>query len=481
MSCYRTRRIKNPIDRKKDGYLDKVTISIPDCRCSKCRKQRQNDWLVRSYYEFTSKPQTAFFVTLDFDDAHLPHYNDIPCFDSKLMTNFFETLRSNPNIPKFRYLYASDYGGFLNRPHYHCVFLFPHNSISLNDFSYFIQYYWKFGSHENIQSMNPCYSNPFKAFEYVCKYTTKSLSYEIATREQTMPYRYRSLTQASVGWGAQALDPTAFNSKRLIKEGVVFLDNPVITKKYMLENSVVYLNINDNGMMVPFKIPRYYEMKLMYDSHWDSFQKKQIVTRNTDGYALQEIRHNANYINLFEDFRNSATRYDFTRSPEVISWLYSYMPDSPYNGMQWCDIVEDVMYQETAFYEVCKIYNFLKFRPLKDNKYLSVPVEYRPHWSSGRIYFLSSYGKYEGQMRLLPYRHYYLFVYALTAFEFLKKYDSLRAAHYDDWKQRESEKAAMREKLKRKPFLAKYVSRRGFDFRRLNKSVYKPLKFYELV
>lgn len=483
MSCLRLRKIRNPLARERVGEYDKLSINIPDCRCSKCRKLKQNDWLVRSYYEFTSKPHTAFFVTLDFDDAHLPRYNGIPCFDGKLMTGFFEVLRQNPNIPKFRYLYASDYGGYLQRPHYHVAFLFDKDSISLTDFSYFIQYYWKYGTHENIQEMNPRYKNAFNAFEYICKYTTKDFSLSVRSREFNLPKRYCSTTNASVGWGAQALDPGEFMSDRLVKEGIVFLDKPDITKKYMFENSVIYLNINDNGMLVPFKIPRYYEMKLMYDSHWDSLEKKQFVIRNSDGVELQKIRHNAHYLHLYSEFLSSASRYDFTKSPAVISWLYTYMPDSPYNGMQWCDIVQDVSYNDEEFFEFCKLYPYLKFRSIKENKYLSVPVLVESPFPTMELngYFICSLGQTEGRVRLLPYSKYYLFVYALTSFEFLKQYDRLNQAHLDDWKQEEQHKKALREKLKRRPALAAYLRRRGFDRRTINKSIYKPLTFVDFV
>lgn len=472
MSCLRYRKIRNPIDSVRSGFLDKSYISIPDCRCSKCRKAKQNDWLVRSYFEYTSKPTTAFFVTLDFDDVHLPMCDGIPCFDSQLMTNFFEILRQLPQLPSFRYLYASDYGGYLERPHYHCIFLFDKDSISYDDFSAILTFYWKYGSHENIQKINTRYAgNPFKCFEYVCKYTLKDLSFAVRTRESTLPKRFRSLTSASVGYGAQCMDPAEFNSSRLIRAGVRFNEVPTITRDYMLENSVIFLDIKNNGCLVPFSIPRYYELKLMYDYHYNSDTKKVYQPKNSYGAELSDIRHKVHYVQLYHDILVSSSQDIFDNKVRI--WFNSFFPDSPYNGLAWSDIVKDVSLNETDFYEVCKVYDFLDFYTCKQNRYISVPKVYE-NSNTKYKFVLHNYGCYGSRKHAIAYHKIDLYLHCIFIYNLSKSLKNLRLAHFDDWEQKESNKARLMENLKRKPFLRRYLYHKHFNFSKLKFQPYVP-------
>ena len=186
MPCLNIKRFQNPIKDSKRGPFDKFTIQGQCGHCAGCNKRKQNDWLVRGYFEYLSKPHDCFFVTLDFDEQHLPSYNGVPCFDSELMHGFFEVLRQA--LPPFRYLYSSHLGEAMNRPHYHVMFFFDKDSISDIDFWSVINRLWKYGQHEDIKQLRSVRDSHLKGIEYVCKYTTRrSLSYEF----KKMPKRYR--------------------------------------------------------------------------------------------------------------------------------------------------------------------------------------------------------------------------------------------------------------------------------------------------
>lgn len=472
MSCFRYRKIRNPLAVERRGFYDKFSISIPDCRCSKCRKQKQNDWLVRSYFEYTSKPTSAFFVTLDFDDEHLPVYDSIPCFDSNLMTRFFEILRNQSKLPPFRYLYASDYGGALERPHYHVAFLFDKDAVSLDDFSVILTFYWKFGNHEDIQQVNPRYKgNPFKCFEYICKYTTKDLKFELRTRESKLPARHRSRTYASVGYGAQCMDPSEFNSSRLIRDGVVFNDVPTITRTYMLQNSVVYLDIRNDGMLVPFTIPRYYELKLMYDYSYNCLDKKSSLIKNADGAALAQLRHNRRYVQLYNDILNSRNLNILT--DEVREKFKTVYPDSPYNGVSWCDIVDDISIDSGYLFEFCKIYDYFEFKPYRPNSFISIPVVFEA--PNGYKYLKNSYSMYGVDAQYIPYYKVDLFLHAFFIYSLSLQLQNLRNAHFDDWQQNEACKARLLYELQHNPQKRSYLRRKHFDFNKLKFKPYVPL------
>lgn len=473
MSCLRYRKIKNPIKPDRVGFYDKKYISIPDCRCSKCRKAKSNDWLVRSYFEYTSKSHTAFFVTLDFDDEHLPVYNGVPCFDSKLMSSFMETLRQSKLIPAFRFLYSSDYGGALERPHYHCIFLFDKDSISYDSFSMVLQFYWKYGKHENIQKVGTRYAgNPFKAFEYVCKYTTKELSYELRTREAQLPKRYRSLTSASLGYGAQCMDPNEIRTDRLLVAGVKFLDTPVITRDYILNNSVLYLNIKNNGELVPFSIPRYYELKLMYDTSHD-IDGKVIQRKNAYGRDLQALRHNTHYVQVYNNILNSR-HLNISEDPEVLYVFQKCFPDSPYIGMMWIDVLDDILIDKDWFWHCVELYDYLDFVRYDELGYISIPRVYE---FNGSKFFNCCLGRYFLESRSLPYYKYDLAFQAIFMFTVYNQLRKSKEAHYDDWEMRENNKARLLYELQKNPRKRNYLKHKKFNFSKLNFNPYVPLDF----
>lgn len=200
--------------------------------------------------------------------------------------------------------------------------------------------------------------NPLSAIEYICKYTV--FSFAVKNQFKKFPSQFRPRTQASVGFGAQCLDPEEFDSSRLVKEGIHFQDTPTLTRHYILNNSLVYIDVKRDGILVPFVIPRYYEMKLMFDWSWNSEMKRQDVIKNEYGKDLQKIRHNVHYVTLYDTFVNS-------RSIPIHNDNYTniiverVIPDSPYLGVSWSDVVDDVLQDKDAFFVFCKFYSWLEF------------------------------------------------------------------------------------------------------------------------
>lgn len=118
--CYDKLFIKNKVYPRNRCGFDRPYLEVPCSSCPSCRKQRANDWFVRTYFElkYSTFPY-VYFLTLDFDNEHLPRYRNVPCFDTEVMKHFFYRLRGY--IGAFRYFYVTEYGGFLRRPHYHVI------------------------------------------------------------------------------------------------------------------------------------------------------------------------------------------------------------------------------------------------------------------------------------------------------------------------------------------------------------------------
>lgn len=138
--CFHPREIRLP-----DGRSQVVRCN----KCLACLEYRQAGWIARLSAEFQSYPEGIYFVTLTYDDEHLPtvevapgeilpaiRYSDIVKFHADLRKRFQQgfffdrTLQSvgwskDPtriDLPEchFKYYVTSEYGpNGTRRPHYH--------------------------------------------------------------------------------------------------------------------------------------------------------------------------------------------------------------------------------------------------------------------------------------------------------------------------------------------------------------------------
>lgn len=99
-----------------DGYADREVI-VPCGRCIGCRLDRSRDWAVRCMHESSLYDENVF-ITLTYDDAHLPIDNSL-C--KKHYQDFMKRLRFAFPDRKIRYFHCGEYGGKRGRPHYHAI------------------------------------------------------------------------------------------------------------------------------------------------------------------------------------------------------------------------------------------------------------------------------------------------------------------------------------------------------------------------
>ena len=132
------------------------TIKLPDGRsqvvrcgkCLSCLEHRQAEWITRLTEEFKHNPDGVYFLTLTYDDDHVPTMNidgsQVPCissdhikkfnmdlrkrfqqgyyYDSTLLKAGFSSSKTLIDLPKgvhFKYYLTSEYGPKTKRPHYH--------------------------------------------------------------------------------------------------------------------------------------------------------------------------------------------------------------------------------------------------------------------------------------------------------------------------------------------------------------------------
>lgn len=144
---------------------------LPCGQCIGCRLERSRQWAVRIMHE-ASLYDANCFITLTYDDAHLPADGSL---DRRAFPLFMRRLRKTG--VKARYYHCGEYGE-QGRPHYHgCIFgyNFPdrvqwttRNSLRV-DRSATLERLWSMGISE-IGSLT------FESAAYVARYVTKKIT-----------------------------------------------------------------------------------------------------------------------------------------------------------------------------------------------------------------------------------------------------------------------------------------------------------------
>lgn len=88
--------------------------------CMACRISRSREWSTRLIYELTAWNYNAIFITLTYDDEHLPIGETLVKSD---LQKFFKRLRKDLALEnrKIKYFACGEYGDTKGRPHYHAI------------------------------------------------------------------------------------------------------------------------------------------------------------------------------------------------------------------------------------------------------------------------------------------------------------------------------------------------------------------------
>lgn len=108
---------------KKTDSETGIGIKIPCGKCPGCRLEQSRQWAVRCLHE-KRLHNASCFVTLTYDDAHLPPGNTLVLAD---LQNFMKRLRDYfsryHNKTGIRFFACGEYGSRTSRPHYHLLLL----------------------------------------------------------------------------------------------------------------------------------------------------------------------------------------------------------------------------------------------------------------------------------------------------------------------------------------------------------------------
>lgn len=140
-----------------------LTYDVPCGKCLACLQKKRQDWVFRLKQELRVA-SSAFFVTLTYDDAHLPSDCSLNVRDPQL---FLKRLRQHKDVKglNVRYMLVGEYGSETFRPHYHAIMF---NLPIFNDFKHIkvrqlIENSWRLGGVYVVPANGA-------TFSYVAKY-----------------------------------------------------------------------------------------------------------------------------------------------------------------------------------------------------------------------------------------------------------------------------------------------------------------------
>jgi len=100
------------------GQQNVETFTLSCGACLSCRIAKQRDWAIRSVHETqTTGPGASWFLTLTYNDRHLPPDKSLSKDD---LTKFLKRFRKNTGS-RIRYLACGEYGDLRLRPHFHLI------------------------------------------------------------------------------------------------------------------------------------------------------------------------------------------------------------------------------------------------------------------------------------------------------------------------------------------------------------------------
>lgn len=139
-------------------------IKVPCGQCMACRLNRASDWATRIMHE-KKMCGSASFITLTYDEEHLPYSGDYATLVKRDVQLFLKRLRKEVAPKKIRYYLCGEYGERGYRPHYHLILF----GLSKVDAERIVPSVWTSG-------FVHCGDVSYDSANYVARYCTKLLT-----------------------------------------------------------------------------------------------------------------------------------------------------------------------------------------------------------------------------------------------------------------------------------------------------------------
>lgn len=92
---------------------------VPCSKCAFCLRTKRNEWLFRLHYETKNQTLPAYFLTLTYDEKHVPRFKGRKTLWFRHLQLYFKRLRKAGH--RLKYVAVGEYGTQTQRPHYHAI------------------------------------------------------------------------------------------------------------------------------------------------------------------------------------------------------------------------------------------------------------------------------------------------------------------------------------------------------------------------
>lgn len=245
--------------------------------CLICRKNKGRFWTGRLLLEQMSTVNTSWFLTLTYDDEHLPRtvFGD-GTLRKKYTTQWVQDQRK---VHDFRYYLVGEYGEKTKRPHYHMAVFPPDSAFSVDR----LLAAWKKG-HTSYHMMET------GSAEYLAKYTLKKLTRPDDPRllegqepEFRTSSRAPALGSAAIEKLASAYE-TKSGSRVVAERGDVERTLRIGRKKYPLDPYVL------RKLRERLGIPQTHEERLTHEGYYQWHQVPE-MEKDLPKLEIEEHRH----------------------------------------------------------------------------------------------------------------------------------------------------------------------------------------------
>lgn len=309
--------------RVKDSFGYSQNIKVPCGHCLNCmiKKQSQIEFLAKKeLIDNYQAGKSASFVTLTYDDNHLP-LNEEGFYTLRRsdLQKFLKRMRRNMEYHNrkrnFKVLYCGEYGDGSHstsntgvstcRPHYHLVFI----GLSPEEVKYYTKKLWHFGL---------CDIGPLGAggIRYLCKYMTKSIPdrdvkqlREVAKVEN--PFFYHSIGLAK-NWINR-------NLQKIVEEGFCFNMNGKITPypKYVCQYVSMHTGVDYLPALRSFIMRTDYQKAKAMNKEFEVYKyEKDFISYKYKVAALRSQNKPINDITLSKKWVKPIAHLD--RCPELV-------------------------------------------------------------------------------------------------------------------------------------------------------------------
>ncbi|WGL31384.1 replication initiator protein [Dipodfec virus UOA04_Rod_999] len=158
--------------------------------------RRRSQWKKRLLAEWKYNPGSTFFVTLTYEDSHVPvvfDEHDVPLHyttSKRDVQLFWKRVRKNysDEIGSLRYFIVSEFGDDLGRPHYHAL-IFTENVVTIDKMKSVILECWHNGYIIDVQYLKSKGGIGY-VVDYIQKNTSSSGTFALMSRRPGIGYRY---------------------------------------------------------------------------------------------------------------------------------------------------------------------------------------------------------------------------------------------------------------------------------------------------